>query len=75
MKIETAHEHFGESCEKCRREGVAVTVPRDDLLAVLAAVPGWVPEGAAGDDLWTHESLKAKERLLALLGDEIRADR
>lgn len=45
----------------------AVLVDRDDLIAVLQVVPGWVPEGANGDSLWTHESLEAKRRLEEVL--------
>lgn len=39
-------------------------VRTDDLLAVLAVVPPWVPMGWHGDSQWTHESLNAKDRLL-----------
>lgn len=44
-------------------DSTQVLVDRDDLLAVLAAVPSWVPEGAPGDDRWTERSLNAKRRL------------
>jgi hypothetical protein len=47
-----------------------VTVARQDLLDVLAAVPGWVPEGSPGDNLWDEASLEAKNRLLRILDAE-----
>lgn len=44
-----------------------VTVDADDLRAVLAVVPRWVPEGCAGDGDWTGDSLRAQQRLYAEL--------